>query len=257
MEHVRHQARMLASVTNSDEARLVAALGADIIDAKNPAAGALGALPAATITAIRTAVPGHLPVSATVGDPVDDPEVAARGAVAMAQAGAGIVKVGLRKDAGDERTLARLGKLDLSAARFVGVLIADDGVAFDLIEPARAAGFAGLMLDTADKRRGALPDVVDENHLRRFVTAVHAAGMFAGLAGSWRAEHVPGLLRLGPDVLGFRGGVCRLGDRTGAIDADAARAVRSVIPVCDAAQASACRTSPTDVMARRQTESAR
>ena len=241
-------------MTTSDEARLVAALGADIIDAKNPAAGALGALPARTVTAIREAVPAHLPVSATVGDPVDDPQAAADAALTMAQAGADIVKVGLRAKAGDERTLGRLGKLDIGRARFVGVLIADAGVGFELIEPARAAGFAGLMLDTADKRRGALPDVVDESLLRRFVTAVHAAGMFAGLAGSLRADHVRALLPMEPDVLGFRGGLCRFGDRGGVVDPDAVRAVRAVIPVCDAAHPGACGAPLADGMARRQTE---
>lgn len=243
---------MLASVTNEREASLVAALGADIIDAKNPAAGALGALPQATVAAIRATVPKHLPVSATVGDPVDDPEAVARAVMAMAEAGADIVKVGLR--AGDESVLERLAVLDLGRARLVGVLIADAGVAFELIESARDAGFAGLMLDTADKRRGALPDIVPASALRRFVTAVHAAGMFAGLAGSLRAEHVPALLRDVPDVLGFRGGLCRFGDRTGAMDAEAVRAVRSVIPVCDAARTDACRAPLSGAMAPRQTE---
>lgn len=243
---------MLASVTNEREARLVAALGADIIDAKNPVAGALGALPHMTVGAIRAAVPEHVPVSATVGDPVDDPEAVARAVLAMAQAGADIVKVGLRP--GDERVLERLAALSLGRVRLVGVLIADTGVALDLIEPAGAAGFAGLMLDTADKRRGPLPGIVPESALRRFVTAVHAAGMFAGLAGSLRAEHVPALLRASPDVLGFRGGLCRQGDRTGAVDAEAVRAVRSVIPVCDAARADACPAPLPGAMAPRQTE---
>ena len=49
MENVRRTARLLASVTNETEALLCAHLGADIIDAKNPAAGALGALPHATV----------------------------------------------------------------------------------------------------------------------------------------------------------------------------------------------------------------
>lgn len=244
---------MLASVTDEHEARLVAALGADIIDAKNPSAGALGALPHAIVGAIRAAVPKHLPVSATVGDPLDDPEAVARAVTGMAGTGAtDIVKVGLRS--GDEGVLERLAALDLGRVRLVGVLIADTGVAFELIEPARVAGFAGLMLDTADKRRGALPDVIPENGLRRFVTAVHAAGMFAGLAGSLRTDHVPTLLRAAPDVLGFRGGLCRQGDRTGAIDADAVRAVRGVIPVCDAAHADACPAPLPGAMAPRQTE---
>src|SRR3569833_821568 len=58
----------LASVTDADEARQVLAAGADIVDAKNPHAGALGALPLDTVRAIVNAVGGQAPGSATVGE---------------------------------------------------------------------------------------------------------------------------------------------------------------------------------------------
>lgn len=251
MEHVRRSARLLASVTDSDEARLVASLGADIIDAKNPLAGALGALPVETVTAIRAAVPEHIPVSATIGDPVANVEATIAAVRRMVGSGANIVKIGLSTASGGVDTLAAMGGLDLGAARLVGVLIADDGIELDLIGAARDAGFAGLMLDTADKRRGALPELQPPEALRRFVAATHAAGMFAGLAGSLRGEHVAGLLPLGPDVLGFRGGLCRQGERTSGIDAAAVQAVRNVIPVCDAAPADACRLTRASAMAPR------
>lgn len=254
MEYVRPTARMLASVMDEREARLVAALGADIIDAKNPAAGALGALPPAAVAAIRACVPRHVPVSATIGDPSDDVEASADAVVRMAAAGADIVKVGLSNVAGAEPMLERLGSLALGEVRLVGVLLVDHGVDLDLVAVARAAGLAGMMLDTADKRRGALPDVVASDALARFISAVHAAGMFAGLAGSLRAEHVSSLLRLAPDVLGFRGGLCRQAERTDSIDAEAVRAVRRVIPVCDAALADACRAPLSGAMAPRQTK---
>ena len=160
MENVRRTARLLASVTNETEALLCAHLAADIIDAKNPAAGALGALPHATVKAIRARVPRHIPVSATIGDPADDVDATARAAVAMAGAGADIVKVGLSARSGAVRTLERLAKLDLGEVLLVGVLLADQGVELDLVGLAHEAGFAGLMLDTADKKRGALPDIV-------------------------------------------------------------------------------------------------
>ena len=89
------------------------------------------------------------------------------------------------------------------------------------------------MLDTADKKRGALPDVVPATTLQAFVSATHGANMFAGFAGSLRAEHVPDLLEFAPDVLGFRGGLCRRGDRNGTLDPDAVRAVRRAVPFCD------------------------
>jgi uncharacterized protein (UPF0264 family) len=254
MEHGRQTARMLASVTDEREARLVIALGTDIVDAKNPAAGALGALPPATVAAIRACAPRHVPVSATIGDPVDDAGATAAAVEGMAAAGADIVKIGLCEAAGAGRTLERLGKLALGEVRLVGVLLADSGVDLALVDGAAGAGFAGVMLDTADKQRGALPDIIPVDVLARFVETVHAAGMFAGLAGSLRAEHVARLLELAPDVLGFRGGLCRQGERTGALDAEAVRGVRRIIPVCDAARADACRAPRPSAMAPRQTE---
>ncbi len=44
--------RLLVSVRSVDEARLAAAAGADFIDLKEPSAGALGALPLATVRAV-------------------------------------------------------------------------------------------------------------------------------------------------------------------------------------------------------------
>jgi uncharacterized protein (UPF0264 family) len=233
MENVRRTARLLASVTNETEALLCAHLVADIIDAKNPAAGALGALPHATVKAIRARVPRHIPVSATIGDPTPNAEATARAVLAMAAAGADIVKVGLSAEAGAPETLQRLAELDLGEVLLVGVLLADRGVDLDLVGQATAAGFAGLMLDTADKKRGALPDVVPAETIEDFIAATHGAGMFAGLAGSLRAEHVADLLELDPDVLGFRGGLCRRGDRTATLDPDAVRVVRRAVPFCD------------------------
>ncbi len=252
MEHVRGSARLLASVTNDREARLVASLGADVIDAKNPSAGALGALPAATVTAIRAAVPAHILVSATIGDPIDDVAATMDAIRRMAATGVDIVKIGIEANAATAPMLQAAGKLDIGSARLVGVMLADKGIDFDLIPAARHAGFVGLMLDTADKRRGALPEVASTDTLARFVAATKAAGMFAGLAGSLRAAHVPQLLPLGADVLGFRGGLCRQGERTSEIDAEAVRGVRRIIPVCDAAQGQACRTLLSGAMAPRQ-----
>jgi uncharacterized protein (UPF0264 family) len=254
MENVRQMARMLASVTDEREAELVASLGADVIDAKNPLAGALGALPHATVAAIRVRVPSHVPVSATIGDPIDDVEATALTVLRMAETGVDIVKVGIGKDSAP--TVDHLGRLDLGHVRLVGVLLVDEGIDLELAAKAGAAGFAGLMLDTADKRRGALPDIVAPKTIGQFIMAAHRGGMFAGLAGSLRTEHVPALLQLGPDVLGFRGGLCPRGDRTGGIDPEAVRVVRRTIPVCDAARSGACPGPLSGGMAPRQTEDA-
>jgi (5-formylfuran-3-yl)methyl phosphate synthase len=254
MEETRRPASFLASVTGESEARLCAELGADIIDAKNPVQGALGALPGERVRAIRAALPAHLPVSATIGDPTDDPDSVAHAVRFMAAAGADIVKVGFWPRQRQESVVHRLGALSLARVRLVAVLLVDHGLDLDLVAPIRDAGFAGIMLDTADKRTGALPERLGQDALAEFVNAVQGQGLFAGLAGSLRVGHVPLLLALGPDVLGFRGGLCRDGARTASIDAEAVRAVRAAMPGLKGAEP--CRAATPGAMAPRQPERA-
>jgi uncharacterized protein (UPF0264 family) len=233
MEQQSRRVRFLASVMNVHEARLCVALGAYIIDAKDAAAGALGALAHADVRAIRAAVPAGVKLSATIGDPSDDPDIVVRDAQLVAEMGVDYVKVGLAGAATERGMLDRLQASMPPRVRLVGVLLADRGVDLGLVYDVQAAGFAGVMLDTADKRSGALPDLVSDEKLRAFAAAAHEAGMFAGFAGSLRVSHVAGLVALGPDVLGFRGGLCNKHERSHAIDENAVRAVREAI---DAAQ---------------------
>jgi uncharacterized protein (UPF0264 family) len=257
MEQSRRPAHFLASVTGESEACLCASLGADIIDAKNPAQGALGALPGERVRAIRRAVPAHVPVSATIGDPGDDVDSVAEAARFMAAAGVDIIKIGFWPLRHRASVVRLLGGLSLGRVRLVAVLLVDDGLDLGLIGPIREAGFAGVMLDTGDKRGGPLPKRLPQGALRKFVNTVQEGDLFAGLAGSLSAGHVPQLLALGPDVLGFRGGLCRDGARMGAVDADAVRAVRQAIPRSTAASPSEpCRTAPADAMAPWQPERA-
>ena len=226
MHKPRRPVSLLASVTNESEARLCASLGADIIDAKDPTAGALGALPAERVRAIRAAVPAHVPVSATIGDPCDDPASVVQAVRLAAATGVDFVKIGFWLASQAAEAIGELGRLSLKGPRLVAVLLVDQGLELKLVEPLARAGLAGVMLDTFDKSAGALPDIVAAASLRDFVGAAHATGLFAGLAGSLRLDHVPLLLTLGADVLGFRGGLCVGAARTATIDPSAVRAVR-------------------------------
>jgi uncharacterized protein (UPF0264 family) len=228
--------RFLASVTDVSEALLAAGAGADIIDGKNPARGALGALAPEIVAAIRASLPPHIPVSATIGDiPADDPSVP-DAIFAVAAAGVTYVKIGFFGGAAPARAIARLGRLPLGACRLVGVLLADREPDFDLVGDMASAGFAGVMLDTEDKASGALPDVMSVPALAAFITTARRHGLFAGLAGSLRAHHIPRLVRLEPDLLGFRGALCRNSSRCAGIDVSAVAAVAraiALVPPCE------------------------
>src|SRR5207237_9523523 len=98
--------RLLVSVRGPLEARAALAGGADVIDAKDPACGALGAVSAERLAAIRRTVGAARPVSAALGDARDEGTVAA---AAAAAAGAGCGEAGFGGGAGGARGPRRGG----------------------------------------------------------------------------------------------------------------------------------------------------
>jgi len=209
--------RVLVSVRSASEAAVAVAHGADLVDAKEPARGALGALPLDTIRQIVATVGGARPVSATVGDLPPDPRVIVAAVQEVVATGVDIVKIGFL--AGTERK-ACLPPLAPIARRqlLVAVLFADQEPDLDLIPRIAGAGFVGVMLDTADKARGSLTSQTSPQFLASFVAAARREGLLAGLAGSLRLADIEVLRPLGATYLGFRGALCDQDDRGGTLD---------------------------------------
>lgn len=214
--------RLLVSVRDPAEAEVAHLAGADLIDAKDPERGALGALDTACVREIAARVGGGAATSA-----VADPYPAA--VAAMAATGVDWVKAGL--DANGRRDATALATLAAAApGRLIAVLFAEDGAAAALVPVLAEAGFAGAMIDTAGKRGARLPDLAAPEDLSAFTSACRAHGLMCGLAGSLRVIDIAGLSAYRPDYLGFRGGLCRDYDRRNGIDplrvAEALRALR-------------------------------
>lgn len=219
----------LASITDSDEARQALAAGADIIDAKNPHAGALGALPFDTVRAIVDAVGGRAPVSATIGDfPAMEAHAVSHAVSMMGATGVDFVKIGLFPAPALDDCLAELAPL-CNRYRLVAVLFADRNPDIPLANRLAGYGFAGIMLDTLDKSAGGLLRHQPVTQLERFVAQARALDLISGLAGSLRAADIPLLAPLGPDYLGFRGALCHGHARTRALDAGAMRAISQTL----------------------------
>lgn len=215
----------LASITDAAEARQVLAAGAAIIDAKNPHAGALGALPHDAVRAIVAAVDGRAPVSATIGDFPDMPAAEVARAVAeMAATGVDFVKIGLFPAASLMACLDALAPL-AARQRLVAVLFADREPDFQLLPHLARHGFAGVMLDTANKTGGGLLRYQPPPRLAEFVAQAQQLGLLTGLAGSLKLADIPTLAPIGPDYLGFRGALCHKHARTHALDPDALAAL--------------------------------
>lgn len=219
----------LASVHNPGEAETALAAGADIIDLKDPARGALGALDRDSIAACVEHVGGRAPVSATIGDLPMQGDIVRDAVRATAETGVDYVKLGLFPD-GDARSCLGVLEKEARTIPLILVLFADAMPAFDVVAEAARIGVRGVILDTMGKERGSLLDHLSVDALAGFVTAAKDEGLIVGLAGSLRAGHVPLLLPLGPDLLGFRGVLCRDGTRNAPLDTDACAAIRTLIP---------------------------
>jgi dihydroneopterin aldolase len=225
----------LASVRDAAEAELAIGAGADIIDLKDPDAGALGALAPAAIEACVRAVRGRVPMSATVGDlPLEERSLRAA-VLATASHGVDYVKLGLFPGGDAEGALQGLAPL-APRIRLIVVLFADALPEFDAVALAARIGAAGIMLDTIGKGGVSLPSLIAPERLRDVIASARARGLAIGFAGSLRAGDVPALLALGPDLLGFRGALCRGGRRGEPLDPVRLARIRAAIPPSELAR---------------------
>jgi (5-formylfuran-3-yl)methyl phosphate synthase len=219
---------MLASVTGVEEAEIALRHGADIIDLKD-ASSAFGAVAPAVIRATVESVARRRPVSAVIGELEMTPAAVAQAVAAAADAEVDYIKIGLYPNRRREECIRAL-KSEARGAQLIGVMFADYGADEALIAALAENGFAGVMIDTADKTGRRLLDHMNIAAIRNFVGTAHRYGLMAGLAGSLEAPDIPRLLLAAPDVLGFRRALCSNGNRAGSVSGEAIDIVRALIP---------------------------
>ena len=227
--------RLLVSVASAAEASAALAGGADVIDAKDPRRGALGAVSPEALREIRAAVDGARPMTAALGDAGDEATIE-RDARVFTTAGAALVKVGFAgiNDAGRVSALTAAAVRGAKAGNggVVAVAYADADRAASLapgalVAAAARAGAAGLLIDTAEKSGAGLRALVARRVLAAWVSEAQAAGLIVALAGQLTADDLPFARDAGADIAGVRGAACD-GGRTGRVSADKVRMLRAV-----------------------------
>ena len=136
------------------------------------------------------------------------------------------MKIGAFPGGGACVSLAPFAPLAARGVRLILVMFADLAPDFTSIGQAAAAGFTGVMLDTAGKGQGGLRTHLSAAETGRFIGLARRAGLMAGLAGSLKAGDIAPLAALEPDVLGFRGAACAGGAREGTLGAAALGTLR-------------------------------
>jgi uncharacterized protein (UPF0264 family) len=230
--------QLLVSVARAEEVSAALAGGADIVDAKDPGTGALGAVAVDVLRAIHAAVGGRRPVTAAIGDATGEAAIE-RTASAFAAAGAAFVKVGFAGLASPAHVAALTAAARRGAcagsgghAGVIVVAYADAERAASLapaalMDVAARTGARGVLLDTADKGGPGLTALVAPGALAAWVARAHASGLLVALAGKLTADDFPVVRDAGADIVGVRGAACDAG-RTGQVSADRVRQLRTL-----------------------------
>ncbi|MBL8977518.1 MAG: hypothetical protein JNM53_03840 [Gemmatimonadetes bacterium] len=230
--------RLLVSVRDAGEARAALAGGAEIVDAKDPARGSIGAVSAEALQGIRLAVPESVRLSAALGDVATFEDIAR--AMERITVPLGYVKLGFHgvRDAGQAEALLReavrrAARLP-ARPRVIAVAYADAARvhslppdAFQFFVP--EAGADGLLVDTCLKDGQTLFDFVEPAGLASLASALAADEIPLAVGGSLGLQQVRAASEAGAQIFGVRGAVCR-GGRNGIVDdglvRDLAQAVR-------------------------------
>lgn len=217
--------QILISVTSIAEAQLALDNGADIIDLKDPSAGALGALPLPLIQEIVSHVNGRKLVSATIGDSIMQPDLILQSVALLAATKVDYIKIGFFETVDFQPCLDALQTVTQNGIKLIAVLFAEYKYPEGLLDLIKKAGFIGVMLDTASKNGRTFLDHYSVKEREEFARKVLALGLTFGLAGSLKLEHIAIVKALNPTYIGFRGGVCNNNQRQLALDAEKIRAI--------------------------------
>lgn len=221
---------LLVSVRSVEEAAIALRNGTDILDVKEPQRGSLGRADDELLLAVEKYAANRVPVTAALGEVSQNPAPPPCGFGGLVKVGLFHSKVRLIKNwladwPLQERTVPVAYADYLRAGSPLPEAVLDLAASYDLF---------GVVVDTWHKDGTRLLDWLSPGRLRFLIQKAHRLGLFIALAGSLRLDDVPTLLRLEPDILGFRAAACVLGQRGLTMDAEA------VARLSEAVHASAC-----------------
>jgi (5-formylfuran-3-yl)methyl phosphate synthase len=227
--------QLLVSVRSGDEVGPALAGGADIIDAKEPDRGSLGAVDRDVWSRILQRVPADCAVSVALGEVTGPDEVfaALHGLELPERASPTYLKLGFAGVRSSNQigllieTAVSLTSAGAASPRIVAVAYADPERAGTLPPAlisrlAEAAGAAGVLLDTYRKDGRGLLEWFPPSALVDWVAMVRQAGLLTALAGSLGAGDLALVCQAQPDVVGVRGAACT-GGRLGRVSEDRVR----------------------------------
>jgi uncharacterized protein (UPF0264 family) len=156
------------------------------------------------------------------------PDIVFNAVKAMAATGVNYVKIGFFPNGDSGAVIEKLAELTVRYA-LIAVLFADTQPDFSIIPALKRVRFKGVMLDTMDKQRGSLLEVMTLSEIAEFISLAKQQSVLCGLAGSLKIADIATLLPLQADYLGFRGALCEQQQRTGQLNPIAIAQIKQTI----------------------------
>jgi uncharacterized protein (UPF0264 family) len=224
--------QLLVSVRNEHEAKDALRGGADWIDLKEPARGALGCVHPDVAARVVAAVGDLAPISAAAGELSDWTHLGP--AVVYAVPGVKLLKLGLACQKSHDWKPAWLAiqqAAEKVGQELVPVIYADFKMAqssspADVINLLSETTCPWVLIDTFNKAAGSLLDHFDRPALADLLDSIRQRGKRTVVAGRLTLECIQTLPLELIDVVAVRGAACR-GDRNGTIGADRVAQLRS------------------------------
>ena len=240
--------KLLVSVQNQAEVAAAVTGGADLIDVKNTATGALGMANPDVLLQVARTLGGHreqIPLSAALGElsewtpqRIATPQPAIAGHYDYVKTGL----AGMQQQTNWFRKWQQVRQLFPEQCHWVTVAYADADRSRSpdidtLIEAATAIGSEVLLIDTWKKDGSCLFDWCSEEQLHWVRQQTREAGIQLALAGQLRISHTPVLQRIAPDIVAVRGAVCETHQRSGQMNAELVSQLRTRmdLPIVDQA----------------------
>lgn len=225
---------LLVSVRDEAEADAAAAGGADWIDLKEPAGGALGAVSRATAAAVTARIADQRRCSAAAGELGDWAAGSSRELARVA--GLELLKLGLagcRETRWRTRWRAAHEEIQAAGKSLAAVIYADaelarSPAAAEVLDWTATTGARWCLWDTFEKRGGSLLVHVARDELRRQLRTARELGLKTVVAGSLRREMISSLPLEWIDMIAVRGAACE-GGRTGTVCAERVADLKQVV----------------------------
>ncbi|MCA9087201.1 MAG: hypothetical protein KDA90_01060 [Planctomycetaceae bacterium] len=229
--------KLLVSVRTAEEACAALAGGADIIDVKDPAAGALGMASPQTLTAIRAVVPDSISLSLALGEVIEREQHLPASLPRSDFAKLGLA--GLNDPSHFQQRWVNIRQqVDANAPsprRWIAVVYADHRgcnapTPETVLQAACATHCAGLLFDTSDKQSGHLWSHLSDSQLKPLIIEAQAQGLLVAVAGRLGLADIPAAASLGVDIFAVRSAACVGGSRDGPVCRHAVAELRAQLP---------------------------